>query len=176
MAFDLLVLLLTAYKLLYPATDRSRLVELIFKDGLVYFAIAFLVNVIATIFMLLNLNPVMSIIANVPAAIAETIVAGRVVRRLNSYTSTGAELYPITTQSSTMAFRTGVSGFRPKASTTVLRDGVHVHMETFETPDVESPTDKSSFAEIDATGNIVKGDHYDPEALAISQDFKRPPY
>jgi hypothetical protein len=40
MAFDLLVLLLTAYKLLYPATDRSRLVELIFRDGLAYFAIA----------------------------------------------------------------------------------------------------------------------------------------
>ena len=64
------------------------------------------------IFMLLNLNPVMSIIANVPAAIASTvrisilvcswrshknlqqIVAGRVVRRLNNFTSTGAELYP----------------------------------------------------------------------------------
>ena len=62
--------------------------------------------------MLLNLNPVMSIIANVPAAIASTvriyifvyswrlhenlkqIVAGRVVRRLNNFTSTGAEMYP----------------------------------------------------------------------------------
>jgi hypothetical protein len=113
--------------------------------------------------MLLNLNPVMSIIANVPAAIAETvrvslslsyswglhenyqkIVAGRVVRRLNNFTATGTELYPcvflgsctvsywlyprITTQSSTMAFRTGVSVFRPKASTNVMRDGVHVHV------------------------------------------------
>ena len=65
--------------------------------------------------MLLNLNPVMSIIANVPAAIASTvriyiplifvyswrlhenfeqIVAGRVVRRLNNFTSTGPEMYP----------------------------------------------------------------------------------
>jgi hypothetical protein len=49
-------------------------------------------------------------------------------------------------------------------------------METFETPDSDSPTDKCSFAEIDATGKIVKGDHFDPEAQAISQDFKRPPY
>ena len=66
--------------------------------------------------MLLNLNPVMSIIASVPAAIASTvriyiflyffvcscrlheylqqIVAGRVVRRLNNFTSKGPELYP----------------------------------------------------------------------------------
>lgn len=44
MVFDLIVLLLTAYKLVRPVSDdldyRSRLVELIFKDGLVYFAIA----------------------------------------------------------------------------------------------------------------------------------------
>ena len=40
MVFDFLVLVLTAYKLLYPATGRSKLVELIFNDGLIYFAIA----------------------------------------------------------------------------------------------------------------------------------------
>ena len=40
MAFDFIVLILTAYKLIYPATGRSRLVELIFNDGLIYFAIA----------------------------------------------------------------------------------------------------------------------------------------
>jgi hypothetical protein len=40
MVFDLVVLLLTAFKLLYPATGRSRLVGLIFNDGLVFFAIA----------------------------------------------------------------------------------------------------------------------------------------
>ena len=60
--------------------------------------------------MLLNLNAVMSIIANVPAAIASTvshfaehtsarltsllqIVACRVVRRLSNYTSPGVEVY-----------------------------------------------------------------------------------
>ena len=40
MVFDLTVLVLTAFKLVYPASGRSRLVELIFKDGLIYFAIA----------------------------------------------------------------------------------------------------------------------------------------
>ena len=40
MAFDFVVLILTTYKLIYRATGRSKLVELIFNDGLVYFAIA----------------------------------------------------------------------------------------------------------------------------------------
>ena len=40
MVFDFLVLLLTGFKLLYPSSGRSRLAELIFNDGLAYFAIA----------------------------------------------------------------------------------------------------------------------------------------
>ena len=40
MAFDFIVLLLTGYKLFQPAVGRSKLVVLIFHDGLVYFAIA----------------------------------------------------------------------------------------------------------------------------------------
>jgi hypothetical protein len=40
MVFDFVVLILTGYKLLYPAAGRSKLVVLIFNDGLVYFAIA----------------------------------------------------------------------------------------------------------------------------------------
>ncbi|KAI6029629.1 hypothetical protein PISMIDRAFT_95634 [Pisolithus microcarpus 441] len=85
MAFDFLVLCLAGWKLAYPAGGRSKLVKLIFGDGLIYFVIAFLSNLIATTFMLLNLNAVMSIIANVPAAIACTIAACRVVRRLANF-------------------------------------------------------------------------------------------
>lgn len=40
MCFDFVVLILTGYKLFQPAAGRSRLVVLIFNDGLVYFAIA----------------------------------------------------------------------------------------------------------------------------------------
>jgi hypothetical protein len=40
MVFDFVVLFLTAFKLLYPASGRSQLVELIFNDGLIYFVIA----------------------------------------------------------------------------------------------------------------------------------------
>ncbi|CAA7270204.1 unnamed protein product [Cyclocybe aegerita] len=175
MVFDFTVLSLTAFKLLYPKTGRSKLVELIFNDGLIYFAIAFLANLIATIFMLLDLNPVMSIIANVPAAIASTIVACRIVRRLSSFTSKGPEMFPTSTQGSTIAFRSNMShGLRPKLSTkvsTAKSEGVHVQMETF-----ESPTDKSAYMEYDAAGQLAKSDSYDPEAQAISGEFKRPPY
>ncbi|KAF8903940.1 hypothetical protein CPB84DRAFT_1677629 [Gymnopilus junonius] len=175
MVFDLIVLTLTAFKLVYPASGRSRLVELIFKDGLIYFTIAFLANLIATVFMLINLNAVMSVIANVPAAIASTIVAGRIVRRLSNFTSQGPEMFPSTTQGSTIAFRSNMSGgLRPKFSTklsTAKSEGVHVQMETF-----ESPVDKSTYVEYDAAGEISKGDSFDPEAQGISNEFKRPPY
>ncbi|KAG5646356.1 hypothetical protein DXG03_003679 [Asterophora parasitica] len=173
MVFDFCVLSLTAFKLFLGSANSSRLVTLIFNDGLIYFAIAFLANLIATIFMLLNLNPVMSIIANVPAAIASSIVACRAVRRLSNYTSQGPEVFASTTQGSTLAFRSGGGTImRPKISTKVSTappEGVHVQMETF-----ESPSDK--YLEYDAAGQIVKSDSYDPEAQHISNEFKRPPY
>jgi hypothetical protein len=40
MVFDFVVLILTGYKLFAPAAGRSKLVVLIFNDGLVYFVIA----------------------------------------------------------------------------------------------------------------------------------------
>ncbi|KAF8652393.1 hypothetical protein AX16_004421 [Volvariella volvacea WC 439] len=163
MAFDFIVLSLTAYKLLFPTTGRSRLVNLIFSDGLIYFAIAFLANMIATIFMLLNLNPVMSIIANVPAAVASTIVACRAVRRLSQYTSKGPEVFATTTQGSTLAFRSGANN-RPKLATKVSTngptEGVHVQMETF-----EHTSPKGLY---DAAGNL--------EAQTHGDEYKHPPY
>jgi len=171
MSFDFIVLCLTAYKLLFPTGGKSRLVSLIFGDGLIYFVIAFLSNLLATIFMLLNLNPVMSIIANVPAAIASTIVACRAVRRLTNYSTTGAQMYTgATTASSTLAFRNTSQGTaRPKVLTKAS-DGVHVQMETFESPS------ERSYLEYDAAGKITKSETYDPEAQVISDEFKRPPY
>jgi hypothetical protein len=40
MSLDFIVLCLTAYKLLFPTGGKSRLVSLIFNDGLIYFLIA----------------------------------------------------------------------------------------------------------------------------------------
>ncbi|KAJ8507690.1 hypothetical protein ONZ45_g9972 [Pleurotus djamor] len=171
MSFDFLVLCLAAWKLAFPGNiaPRSRLVNLIFHDGLIYFVVAFLANLIAVIFMKLNLNPVMSIIANVPAAIVSTIVACRAVRRLNNYTNKGPEVFQSTNNGTTLAFRSGAqTANRPKVDTKSNSEGVHVQMETFESP--------SSYAEYDASGKLVKGDVYDPEAQIISDEFKRPPY
>ncbi|KAG1730802.1 uncharacterized protein EDB91DRAFT_1239011 [Suillus paluster] len=70
----------------------TRLVRMLFSDGLIYFFIAFVSNLIATTMMVLNLNAIMSVIFNVPAAIASTIVASRVVRRLTNFQSSGPEI------------------------------------------------------------------------------------
>lgn len=95
MALDLIVLCLTSWKLGMPR-ERSMLAKTVFSDGVVYFIVAyakycvlsplrqcnddasfllnsFLANMIATAFMLLDLNAVMSIIANVPAAVISTV-------------------------------------------------------------------------------------------------------
>jgi len=42
--------------------------------------------------MLLNLNQIMSVIFNVPAAVLSTIVASRAVRRLTTFTNQGPEV------------------------------------------------------------------------------------
>lgn len=53
MCFDFTVLVLTAVKLVIPtrSSERSRLVTLIFGDGLIFFVIAFLSNLIATVWV-----------------------------------------------------------------------------------------------------------------------------
>ncbi|TFK46834.1 hypothetical protein OE88DRAFT_1637731 [Heliocybe sulcata] len=94
MVFDLIVTVLTGYKLIFdnPGGQRSSLMNRIWNDGLIYFFIAFLSNAVATTFMLLNWNPVMSILFNVPSATASTIVACRAVRRLTNFASSGPEV------------------------------------------------------------------------------------
>ncbi|KAJ3868929.1 hypothetical protein EV359DRAFT_70283 [Lentinula novae-zelandiae] len=183
MCFDFVVLSLTAWKLVINAPSskvmgRSRLVVLIFGDGLIYFIIAFLSNLLATIFMLLDLNPVMSIIANVPSAIGSTIVACRAVRRLALFTSSGPEMFA-STQASTLAFRSNTKSTMrpPRLNTTLKSEGVHVQMETF-----ESPSSGGTYTDpvYDAMGKIIDqvspAEEYDLEAQDIRNEFKRPPY
>ncbi|EIN08208.1 hypothetical protein PUNSTDRAFT_69178 [Punctularia strigosozonata HHB-11173 SS5] len=85
MSFDFVTMLLNLVKLARPAAGHSSLTRLLFTDGLVYFFIAFVFNTIGTVFMVLSLNPVMSIIFVVPAAVGSTIVAGRAFRRLSNF-------------------------------------------------------------------------------------------
>ncbi|OCH85025.1 hypothetical protein OBBRIDRAFT_344570 [Obba rivulosa] len=177
MCFDFTVLMLTAWGLAFPMgrRDASRIVNLIFKDGLIFFIIAFLANLLAVIFMLLNLNAVMSIIANVPAAVASTIVAGRVVRRLANYTSSGPEVFG-STQASTLAFSRGGRSRGPAISTIdnyKKQEGVHVQMETFAAATDAVPSDPS-FVQYDVNGKVVQ-DAFDVEATPVDE-FKRPEY
>jgi len=135
MCFDLIVLLLNTYKLIKlnahaPVSEmfgRSRLTHMMWSDGLIYFFIAFLVNLLATVFMILNLNQIMSVIFNVPAAVASTIAASRIVRRLANFGITVESFGPASSHNHV------VNG-RPLQTANYLsqaRSGVHVQMETF---------------------------------------------
>ncbi|KAG8957783.1 hypothetical protein FRC03_009816 [Tulasnella sp. 419] len=84
MAYDLVVLVLSIIGLIKTAS-RSDLWELLFKDGLAYFFVAFTSNTIPAVFLILNLNQVMNIIFTVPAATASTIVACRGFVRLANW-------------------------------------------------------------------------------------------
>ncbi|GBE83844.1 hypothetical protein BKA93DRAFT_365294 [Sparassis latifolia] len=175
MAFDFTVLMLTAFKLAFPTRrkEQSRIVQLIFGDGLIFFIIAFLANLLATIFMLLNLNAVMSIIANVPAAIASTIVACRAVRRLSNYTTEGAEVFG-SSLSSTLAFSRGGRSRNPALSVhDKKQEGVHVQMETFAAVTDGLPSDQS-FMQYDVNGKVTKQDHeaFDVESQVLPDEYK----
>lgn len=98
MSFDLIVLVLTAVGLVM-SPGRSSLWQLLFRQGIVYFLVAFLANMVPTIFLLLNLNRVyffvpasspmlpsltrapfaamMNLMFTIPAAVASAIVACR---------------------------------------------------------------------------------------------------
>ncbi|KNZ78657.1 hypothetical protein J132_10762 [Termitomyces sp. J132] len=114
MCFDLVVLALNAYKLLdINAKEKgfmsSRIAKMIFEDGLIYFVIAFLANLLATVFM---------------------IVASRVVRRLAKYSNPqvlhSAHSGPVAFRGAQTLPRHATS-FNPNIPTA----GVHVQMETF---------------------------------------------
>ncbi|KAG6812872.1 hypothetical protein H0H92_015800 [Tricholoma furcatifolium] len=148
MCFDFVVLALNAYKLLdigmkEPGLTSSKIAKMIFEDGLIFFVVAFVANLLATVFMVLNLNQIMSVIFNVPAAVASTIVASRVVRRLTNYTN--PLIFP-TSESNHIAFRGAGTSFPGRQTAVQIdpeaqkRGGVHVQMETFthqEVDDVE---------------------------------------
>ncbi|KAH6917807.1 hypothetical protein BKA70DRAFT_1466 [Coprinopsis sp. MPI-PUGE-AT-0042] len=91
MCFDLIIVILTTIKLWKHTKTPShgltlsRLPVLLFKQGLIFFIVAFLVNLVASIFMVLSLSPIMTVMFNVPAAVFSTIVACRSVRALSEY-------------------------------------------------------------------------------------------
>jgi len=172
MCFDLLVFTLNAYKLGIKRKSSSKLSKMIFKDGLIFFFVAFLANLVATIFMFLNLNSIMTIIFNVPAAIASTIVATRAVRRLTNFTSQGPEMYA-PSGSSTGNFRShsGNRGLTTSArgGARGTQSGVHVQMETFvRTEDSPISPNVEYINELELKRQTESAADYDIEAKAAS--------
>jgi len=134
MCFDFIVLVLSAYQLFGvgfavkggSGIGKSRIGQLLFGDGLIFFLIAFLANLIATVFMLLDLNPIMSVIFNVPAAVFSTIVACWAVRRLTNF-STERQNVVLQTAFPVSNIRIG----RPNSSESGCTPGVHVQVESY---------------------------------------------
>ncbi|KAJ7118687.1 hypothetical protein C8R43DRAFT_90095 [Mycena crocata] len=152
MCFDLMVFLLNAYKLGINRRGSSKLSKMIFKDGLIFFFIAFLANLLATVFMFLNLNAIMTIIFNVPAAVASTIVATRAVRRLTNFTHQGPEMYvPSGSNSGNFPSHSGNRGLTTRGGGVKgTQSGVHVQMETF----VRAEEARSDYS-VEAKGNAL---------------------
>ncbi|KAK0447883.1 uncharacterized protein EV420DRAFT_1568081 [Desarmillaria tabescens] len=133
MGFDFIVMCLMAYKLGFVKRNqhRSQIVQLMFIDGLGYFLTAFLVNLVAVVFSVLNLNSILSIIADAPASTLATIVSCRVVRRLYQFQRKGVDIYSHNTSS-------GLRSGRQNNVSTSHRTAneVHVQMNTFVRSDV----------------------------------------
>ncbi|KAL0066145.1 hypothetical protein AAF712_006769 [Marasmius tenuissimus] len=73
MGIDFIVMCLMAYKTGIQLNNRTRLIKILVVDGVLYFIIAFLVNLMGVVFSALNLNPIMSVIGVVPATMISTV-------------------------------------------------------------------------------------------------------
>ncbi|CAL1698753.1 unnamed protein product [Somion occarium] len=94
MVLDFIVLALTSWKTIKLRNkSRKSLGGLIIQDGLIFFASSVCGNVIAAVFMILNLSPVMSVIFNIPAAAISAIAATRAVRKLTRWTHDGPHIF-----------------------------------------------------------------------------------
>ncbi|EKM58095.1 uncharacterized protein PHACADRAFT_116755 [Phanerochaete carnosa HHB-10118-sp] len=188
MCFDLIVLVLTAAKLAFPRGQRSQLMRMLFRDGLIYFVIAFLSNLLATTFILLNLSAVMSVIFNVPSAIASTIAACRAVRRLNGWSSSGPEVFsnhignqihsaPVAVSRPFGMACTSESIRYPhsrKASGGVhIQVGSHFHLQAWRRIQMES----FAITDLETTRTNPSPPTFETiENPEISGDYKRPPF
>ncbi|QRV75162.1 hypothetical protein RhiJN_03177 [Ceratobasidium sp. AG-Ba] len=124
MAFDLLVLVLSIAGLTRTGHGRgSGLWKLLFRDGIAYFTVAFIGNLIAAIFAILHLNAAMDIMFTVPAAVFSAIVACRAVMRLSDWTGQDVYIH----SSARVSSRQTSSGKRTKQAS----QGVHISMDTY---------------------------------------------
>ncbi|KAG9032012.1 hypothetical protein FS837_002841 [Tulasnella sp. UAMH 9824] len=182
MSFDLIVLVLSTVGLVFaPGRNRSGLYNLLVRDGLVFFIVAFTSNAVAVVLVLLDLNPVMNVIASVPAAAVSATVACRSFVRLstyshsavvhtsvqrshaNSHTGSGNKMRSKDRNGTSNAIRSepfAVGGRGP--------NGVHVQMETFVSRAEES---RISFGDVESQTQMEKAS-YGEESDTYANDRK----
>jgi len=85
LCYDFLVAALAVYKLTDTSLKRSHLVDLILKDGLLYYIVAVFANVPAIAALSLSSNQVVVQMFNFPASVAYTVAATRAIRRLANF-------------------------------------------------------------------------------------------
>lgn len=96
--FDAVVLFLTAFGIV-QMSGSSRIGVVLVRQGIVYFLLTFLVNLLIAIFTLLHLSPTMSLLLAVPQATVCVICACRLYinlakeARADSFTSSGSPTY-----------------------------------------------------------------------------------
>ncbi|KAK7684953.1 hypothetical protein QCA50_011788 [Cerrena zonata] len=81
---DTVVLLLSFWKLriLAKAVHTSVFVTILFRDGLIYFIVALLGNIVVVVFEVIDIDPLWNVIFNIPSVAIITIAATRAVRNL----------------------------------------------------------------------------------------------
>lgn len=86
MFVDLVVLIVSITGLLLTP-GRSSLWKLLFKDGIVFFLVAFICNALAASVLLLDLNPAMNLMFSIPAACLTAGAAARSYIRLSNWSN-----------------------------------------------------------------------------------------
>jgi len=153
MSFDLIVLILSTTGLLL-SPGRSNLWQLLFKDGIVFFLIAFCANLFPAVFSLMNLNPAMNIMCSVPAATCSTIVACRSFVRLSEFTNKDVYIHTSMPYNGTKA---ALGPTKSQRKTNVEPIGVHITMDTYARHDIEA--DRMSSPTYDVESGIDKKHH-----------------
>lgn len=153
--FDFLTTVLATYKLTHGVVRRSQVANLLFKDGLIYFILAFLANIPAVVMLALYLNPILGPMLNVPASVIYVIVACRAVRHLVNFRSTNPNF--LVKENSSLQPISGVGihpgGQRAQINLPTLSrnptGGVHVQTDTFQVVDMDTKDDSKGTESLD---------------------------
>ncbi|KAI0784015.1 hypothetical protein C8Q75DRAFT_406595 [Abortiporus biennis] len=141
LALDSIVLALTVYRLMLSGSAKgykshSQLVRLLVRDGVLYFLIAFVSNIVVVVFDGLALNSVMSTITNIPGACFVSIAAMRAVRNLQIHILPVDMFNSTKNKASSGGPDPSVIRFQRRPPTKpndfiTTTEGVHVQMDTF---------------------------------------------